>query len=131
MTGSSPAGIASRPKDGADPDAPGGASSDADMSLADMLRRQDVDGAIAGTLPALGDLRPTRARAGTVSLSGARQPLAATATPPRNEALRAVMAWVASLAVLGSCVAAIIVWRGDVARIWPPSERLYSAIGLR
>lgn len=38
--------------------------------------------------------------------------------------------WVVSVAiVIGLCWAAIA-WRGDVMRAWPPSERLYSVLGL-
>lgn len=38
--------------------------------------------------------------------------------------------WVLSVAiVIGLCWAAVV-WRGDVMHAWPPSERLYSALGL-
>jgi predicted Zn finger-like uncharacterized protein len=41
-----------------------------------------------------------------------------------------LLAWVGSLVLLGMMVGAMIAWRLDVMRAWPPSERLYSALGL-
>ncbi len=38
--------------------------------------------------------------------------------------------WAGSLMLLGLLVWAIIAWRSDLMRTWPPSERLYSALGL-
>jgi predicted Zn finger-like uncharacterized protein len=41
------------------------------------------------------------------------------------------LAWVLSVAVLCVCIGAAFVWRADVMRLWPPSERIYLALGLR
>ena len=41
-----------------------------------------------------------------------------------------LLAWVGSLVLLGALAWAMIAWRLDVMRVWPPSERLYSAFGL-
>lgn len=40
------------------------------------------------------------------------------------------LAWAASLALLGALAWAMVAWRADVMRAWPPSERLYAALGL-
>jgi predicted Zn finger-like uncharacterized protein len=55
---------------------------------------------------------------------------APTMEPPRPR--RAVMAgWVASAAALGLFAWCIIAWRQPIMRHWPPSERLFSALGYR
>lgn len=41
-----------------------------------------------------------------------------------------LLAWVGSLVLLGVLMWAMIAWRLDVMRVWPPSERLYSGLGL-
>lgn len=41
-----------------------------------------------------------------------------------------LLAWIGSLVLLGVLIWAMIAWRSDVMRIWPPSERLYSALRL-
>lgn len=38
--------------------------------------------------------------------------------------------WAVSILVLAMLVWAAVTWRGDVMRAWPPSERLYTALGL-
>jgi len=50
------------------------------------------------------------------------------ALPNADSRLRA--AWAASIAVLLLCGLSAIVWRADLMRAWPPSTRLYDAIGL-
>lgn len=41
-----------------------------------------------------------------------------------------LIGWVVSIAiVIGLCWAAVV-WRDDIMHAWPPSERLYSALGL-
>ena len=42
-----------------------------------------------------------------------------------------IAAWVVSAAVLAALVAAAIVWRDPVMHAWPPSLRLYAALGMR
>lgn len=41
-----------------------------------------------------------------------------------------LLAWIGSLVLLGVLIWAMIAWRSDVIRIWPPSERLYSVLRL-
>ncbi len=41
-----------------------------------------------------------------------------------------IAGWAASILFLAALVWAAVAWRGDVMRAWPPSERLYSALGL-
>lgn len=38
--------------------------------------------------------------------------------------------WVVSVLLLGGLGWAAVTWRGDVMRMWPPSERAYAALGL-
>lgn len=41
-----------------------------------------------------------------------------------------LIGWVVSIAiVIGLCWAAVT-WRDDIMHAWPPSERLYSTLGL-
>jgi hypothetical protein len=47
----------------------------------------------------------------------------------RGDALP-VVAWVASLALLACLVGAAYAWRAPIMAAWPPSERLYAALGL-
>ncbi|MGI4978543.1 MAG: zinc-ribbon domain-containing protein [Janthinobacterium lividum] len=39
--------------------------------------------------------------------------------------------WLASLVLLAALAGAAIAWRGPVQRAWPPSARVYAALGLR
>jgi hypothetical protein len=48
--------------------------------------------------------------------------------PPISAGLRA--AWAASVVVLLLFGWGIIAWRADLMHAWPPSTRLYDAIGL-
>jgi predicted Zn finger-like uncharacterized protein len=50
------------------------------------------------------------------------------ALPLGNAGLRA--AWAASIVVLVLLGLGFVTWRGDLMRAWPPSTRLYDAIGL-
>ena len=54
--------------------------------------------------------------------------LAPPVAPRRSPAVR--LAWAASLLVLVAGLAAAVVWRGRVAQAWPPSLRVYAALGL-
>ena len=56
-------------------------------------------------------------------------PLTAAAGRLR-QGLPIFLAWAASLVLLGAFVWAMIAWRTGVMRAWPPSERLYAALGL-
>ena len=58
-----------------------------------------------------------------------RSRLASPATPPPGRVgLR--LAWAASGLVLAMALAAAFVWRAEVVRAWPPSLRVYAALGL-
>jgi len=60
---------------------------------------------------------------------------AAPQSPPATARIRRpappiLLAWAASLALLGFLVWAGIAWRAGIMHAWPPSERLYAALGL-
>lgn len=57
------------------------------------------------------------------------QPPSAAAGGLRQR-LPILLAWAASLVLLGAFVWAMIAWRTGVMHAWPPSERLYAALGL-
>ena len=42
----------------------------------------------------------------------------------------AIVAWALSLAVLGAAGWAAVSYRSDIMTAWPPSERVYTALGL-
>jgi predicted Zn finger-like uncharacterized protein len=50
---------------------------------------------------------------------------------PRHNNSALVLAWIASVMLLGAIVVGAYAGRQDVMRGWPPSERLYGALGLR
>jgi len=41
-----------------------------------------------------------------------------------------IAGWAASIALVIGMTWAAVVWRGDVMHAWPPSERIYTALGL-
>jgi predicted Zn finger-like uncharacterized protein len=41
-----------------------------------------------------------------------------------------ILAWVLSVVVLLAFIGGVVVFRGAVMKVWPPSERLYAALGL-
>jgi len=43
----------------------------------------------------------------------------------------AVLGWLLSVLVLAMLGGAAVAWRGDVMAAWPPSQRVYAALGLR
>ena len=56
--------------------------------------------------------------------------------PPRDDELRlsrhgAMIAWIFSVVLLAVIGWAAVAWRTEVMAAWPPSERLYVALGLR
>lgn len=63
-------------------------------------------------------------------------PPIAPALPPSPAPARArpsppiLLAWTASFLLLGFLVWAGIAWRAGIMHAWPPSERLYAALGL-
>ena len=62
--------------------------------------------------------------------SALRIPLMAVVnTTPRKETT-ALTGWIISLALLAALAWGGVRWRTDVMRAWPPSERLYAALGL-
>ncbi len=44
---------------------------------------------------------------------------------------RALAAWVLTVLVLAAAGAAAVKWRTDVMAVWPPSARVFSAVGLQ
>jgi predicted Zn finger-like uncharacterized protein len=71
-------------------------------------------------------LRPLRSR----PEPRAAEPQSLEEPPPRAGAA-AIVAWVLSLLLLAAAAGAAVTWRTQVMAAWPPSERLYSAVGLR
>ena len=58
-------------------------------------------------------------------------PVPSRAAPDRlAEPLPLLLAWVGSGVLLAALVAASIVWRGPIMQAWPPSGRLFAALGL-
>ena len=49
--------------------------------------------------------------------------------PPRRRAV-ILAAWLLSFVLLGAGVWAAIAWRDPIMRAWPPSARLYTALGF-
>ena len=41
-----------------------------------------------------------------------------------------IAGWAVSIAAVAGLLWAAVAWRSDVMRAWPPSERLYMALGL-
>ena len=81
--------------------------------------------------------RPSVSRAPNASKPPSASGPAAAPAPPPSFAARvrradtAVLAgWVASLALLAALGWGGVKWRNDVMHAWPPSERLYAALGL-
>jgi predicted Zn finger-like uncharacterized protein len=59
-----------------------------------------------------------------------RLPIAVAAGQDRPRDWIAIVAWVASLALLAVLSTAAVAYRGPVMHAWPPSQRFYAAIGL-
>ena len=58
----------------------------------------------------------------------ARRPAPAPAPPRRSRGLG--LAWAVSVLVLAGGIGAAFVWQDRIVQIWPPSLRLYVALGL-
>jgi len=76
--------------------------------------------------PALEELRAAQAAKGVAEDGGADM-----AARPRSLAAAAVIGWVATVAVLGAAGWGAYTYRDAVMQAWPPSERVYLALGLR
>jgi predicted Zn finger-like uncharacterized protein len=74
-------------------------------------------------------LRP-EARPSLVSGGRPETRPAPAAQPRRARALTTVLAWLLTFAVLGAGAASCYRWRGEVMAAWPPSQRVYAALGL-
>jgi predicted Zn finger-like uncharacterized protein len=73
-------------------------------------------------------LKPLRPR---VEVRLAEPPEPPTDLPPARGGVKAIAAWAASLLFLAAAAGAAVTWRGQVMAAWPPSERVFSAVGLR
>lgn len=62
--------------------------------------------------------------------SALRIPLMAVVNPAPRPEMTALTGWIISLALLAALAWGGVRWRTDVMRAWPPSERLYAALGL-
>ena len=79
-------------------------------------------------MPSLPAPEPASQPAPAAAADGLRGRL--LAVRPLVPGMPVLVAWVGSLVLLGVLVWAMIAWRSDMMRVWPPSERLYSALGL-
>lgn len=79
--------------------------------------------------PPPADVHPVDAPA---AQSDIMAPLAPKAPRPhgRGQLVVIILAWVASVAVLGGLGASAVLWRADIMAIWPPSQLLYGLLGL-
>jgi predicted Zn finger-like uncharacterized protein len=50
--------------------------------------------------------------------------------PPERSRTGAVVAWALTVLILAAAGAAAVLWRAQVMAAWPPSERVYAALGL-
>jgi predicted Zn finger-like uncharacterized protein len=57
--------------------------------------------------------------------------LMAAPLPPPGPRLALRFAWVASVVIILAGLGGALVWRADVMAVWPPSTRLFAALGLR
>lgn len=60
----------------------------------------------------------------------AMQRLVNIAEPPPRPSLWPAAAWAASILVLALLAWAAFAWRTDIMQAWPPSTRVYAALGL-
>lgn len=76
---------------------------------------------------AAGDAIEPREPLGAAELE---QPAEDAAARPRWDNIAPVAAWIASLVLLIALAGAAYAWRAPIMAAWPPSERLYAALGL-
>ncbi len=83
--------------------------------------------------PAVGSLPQPRPVPSDAQIFASANPYPATMDRP-NAGLAggpAVLAgWAVSIAVIVGLGWAAVTWRADIMHVWPPSERLYSTLGL-
>jgi len=60
----------------------------------------------------------------------AMERLAALAKHPRDPDMALTAAWAASVVLLVLILAATLVWRDEIAHVWPATGRLYAWVGL-
>jgi hypothetical protein len=65
-----------------------------------------------------------------LGIAAPESPAERAPTRPRWGSAAPVAAWVASLVLLIALAAAAYAWRAPIMAAWPPSERLYAALGL-
>ncbi len=75
-------------------------------------------------------VRPTRPMSLDRPSPTAMQRLVNIAEPPPRPSLWPAAAWAASILVLALLVWAAFAWRTDIMQAWPPSTRVYAALGL-
>jgi predicted Zn finger-like uncharacterized protein len=74
---------------------------------------------------------PAGASAARESWSADRRPEPRPAPVRRTRGLTVALSWLLTFAVLGTAAAACYKWRAEVMTAWPPSQRVYAALGLR
>ncbi|HJS87349.1 MAG TPA: zinc-ribbon domain-containing protein [Acetobacteraceae bacterium] len=90
-----------------------------------VVQGEPVEGAEAAAEASGGTQEPAEPRS--------PMPVAPVGAPPppiRGATAALLLAWGASLLVLALGAWGAVAWRGSVVHAWPPSQRLYGALGL-
>jgi predicted Zn finger-like uncharacterized protein len=64
------------------------------------------------------------------SVVTAMERLVQTARPPSRPSFWPTLGWIISIVLIACLAWGTIAWRTEVMRVWPPSTRLYIALGL-
>ena len=103
----------------------------------ERAQEPERSGPVAAVPAAQAGFDPPRPPRSGVPIEGAftrlgEGPLARLAPPPivRRNIGWGVVGWIGTIALLATLGWAAITWRADVMQRWPPSERLYAALGL-
>jgi predicted Zn finger-like uncharacterized protein len=75
--------------------------------------------------------RPEPVRPLPVPRADAEPPPSLRARPGRFPGLESIATVAASLVLLAALCWAAYAWRAEVMQVWPPSQRLFAALGLR
>lgn len=74
--------------------------------------------------------RPARDKPARDKLEPSAMERLAQAAQPPPRSVWPKIAWLISLLIIFALLGAGYVWRNDIMRAWPPSTRLYAALGL-
>ncbi|MCI0754489.1 zinc-ribbon domain-containing protein [Teichococcus vastitatis] len=73
---------------------------------------------------------PARALLASREAPALMLPAPLPAGAPRAGLLAPLLAWLVSLLLVGGALAALWIWRAELAAAWPPASRLFQALGL-